>query len=1396
MANGVKTYQIKINGVTESIDAVKSLNEQLKSLEARIKALEGKSVGVKTSYSGGGSKSSSTSALSEEEKLAKQIEQIDEKRVAYSKEIYQSYLAAKDVLKETVKDQNAIAATERLQAKAYSNTMMGMKQELADIKAAMQTVDLGDTGQMDKMAQRANELNEALKKIEESYGQFGRNVGNYASAFDGLQKISITVGGVVREFNSAREASKTLKNELIGLEAAGEGDSEMAKQLRTELYKLQSAMDDATKSSKVMDEAMDFMQSFTAMASIGQGLKGFFGIDDSEIQRSIQKLVALQNVLQGIEKLRKQMETGEGFGKLFANGSKEIDTFVSKITGAQVTMNGLEMSSRTATLAVRGFSMALKGIGIGFIIEAISLAVEGIQTFIKSLDTTKIKEAAVEREAKSLNRAYETRKELLAGQYMSGVITNEQYLAEQYKLENEYLDEQITLLQQRASLANNRSWFKDFFMPGEDNGFTGQKFNGSATSSSWNAVGVFSYDVKSVEEAEEAWKKLNEAVIKGNDYFTEYGKGLGDWFSSLRTTVQETEDVMKGMGNIVLSNTIGEFQELEQKFKDGNISADEFAEGLKVLTERMNSNEVLNSVIANLDKYIPDDEVREKVQNIIDYIRQLNNEFNAVSEAQIHHWNQVKIDAMEEGAAKIAAQMAEDERHEIAQYGKTQEQITLIQKKYQRKRLDEQKKHNKKVSSEAKKNAREQLEAERDLANLRVANMKEGLNKILKQLEEERKQRLAKVEADGRLVAERQAEINILYDKKILDAKKDWAEKVQKAYRDMWDNIYNYSLETTRKVAELMEQSIDVGRQNWDYGKDEKFGGNWSKLPDYGVQGVSQLSESTQKDLQIEQAQNKKLAEIFEERNKIVTKYWEERKEFELSAITATYQSQVLLENETYQKEMRDAAAHAEDLNKQNEKNLKDGLITQEKYDEILERTIVDHQNRVEAITSQHNVNLQKLEQERVNKIRNVEMESFRQRLQELRDFQTAIANLESKQPVYNIFGTTNFKQTNANYRILLESYKEQADEIVKLKKDLQDKLDKKQITFDDFQNANRELDTFVDNLGQKMDEVKYKLSIGGQIQQFVQDMQVYIQAVSQSLTQIMQAVWDAQDVAFDKEQDEIDKALEKIQKALDEEEEIVNQHKDKINAAEEELATARGERRQHLIDQINAEMEAARASARQAQKLREDEERQNKKAEELEKKRKKAQYKRDLAQAVVNGAMAVTMAAINNWPMPAIAMMALAAATTAAQIATITSNKPYAKGGVLEGPSHSQGGIPVGNTGIEVEGKEYVVRKRSTTPNVQLLDMINKSERKLTLDDFIDFYSTGKIKKNIKSISPQAKFASGGVIPTISNAYDFDDRLISAFEDYSNRPVYVAVTDINNKQEQVRNVQVLAGLE
>jgi len=126
----------------------------------------------------------------------------------------------------------------------------------------------------------------------------------------------------------------------------------------------------------------------------------------------------------------------------------------------------------------------------------------------------------------------------------------------------------------------------------------------------------------------------------------------------------------------------------------------------------------------------------------------------------------------------------------------------------------------------------------------------------------------------------------------------------------------------------------------------------------------------------------------------------------------------------------------------------------------------------------------------------------------------------------------------------------------------------------------------------------------------------------------------------------------------------------------------------------------------------------------------------------------------------------------------------------LLEGASHKEGGIPVGNTGIEVEGKEYVIRKKSTAENVPVLDFINRAERKLTLDDFIDFYSS-KPKATIKNI--RSKFGDGGVLP---NNIDIRDQISDVVMVQSEQPIYVTVKDIENGLDRVARVRELAGVE
>ena len=1352
MAN-TKEYQIKINGISESINAVDSLNNKLQNLEQRINAVNTS----KVSSAGGSSRTSNASSLSEEERLAKQIEQIDQKREAYSKEIYQNYLAAKEIMDETVKDQKQLAAAERLSAGSYSNTMRGMKQELADIKQVMQTVDLGDTAEFDKLTQRANELNEALKEIEKTYGQFGRNVGNYQSAFEGIDKIAIEVGGVAREFGSAREASKTLKNELTALEIQGKGNTEEAKELRKAFYQLQSAMDDATKSSKAMDTAMDWMSSFTAMASVGNGLKAFFGFDDNEITKSIQKLVALQNVLNGIETIRKQMDTEEGIGSILGKGSKGVDKFVASITGAEMGVSGLMKSSRLATIAVRGLSIALKGVGIGLAVAAISVLVDlvqkagtAIQDYFKGnadlADASHVAASQIQAE----NNALAKQRDILQTRYMKGYIDDTQYARENLVLTTQAILDNVNAIEDQMLVYSQFSDKMEDFQNVLTYGIKGQLGNGLGIWSDFKDIKTY---VKNIDEAKEKWKEFYKAVQKGEDVITANGaKTVGEYIHSFIATADDAKDDFVSLGQIIAGNWVKSFGEV-------NIATDEGKKKIQELVKELNNDKVTNSVMMNLDKYFPDEAIVKRIQNVIDYAQQLNKALDFEGERSTEgadYWEQVRIDA-KTGAAKVRAQIEFDKKKEIRyleKYGRiSDEHRKQIEEKYRRKEIESLKSFGK-----------ERRDAQNDLNNLNIQLMKEGLDKQIAQLNQERKEKIQKVTESGILVGKRTEAINALYDKKIEEERKKWAAEMLKIYEDLYANIESlnratYNMEWDTDSAKVESRKFNIKQEiGYDYINKDTFDN--SKV----------LEQYYQKVLELEKEALDKEKDIKQERLNVELQFNEDEENLRHKRLV--------------------------DANGEYQKQLEQGKITQEQYNQLIEAENAAHNARMNALAKEYEAESKAILDEQLQEEQRLYNSYFSNIITDVKKDKQKIDEIMQKQPETDTQGwdVVLALKVKKTYRTVITQYENLKKDIVKKQQDLEIALKNGRISPEDFAMRQSELKQELKAINDAVKDVTEKQK--NLVKDFVQSIQVYIQESVGSFMDIMNAVWDAQDNNNDKEAEQLDKANEILEDKLNKQQEIVEQHKSKIDSIEDELSTARGDRRQHLIDQLNAEMRAQREAQAQEKKIQKEKEANEKKQDELEKKRKKQQYHRDMIQAVVNGAMAVTYALVNKWPVPAIPMAALAASTAAAQIGIMAANKPYAKGGLLEGKSHAEGGIPVGNTGIEVEGKEYIIRKKSTAPNIEILDYINKSERKLDLDDFIEFYSSGKVKKNITQISPKSRFADGGTIPTLNSDYSFDDRLLNAFEDYSNRPVYVSVQDINSRQKAVKNVQVLAGIQ
>lgn len=190
------------------------------------------------------------------------------------------------------------------------------------------------------------------------------------------------------------------------------------------------------------------------------------------------------------------------------------------------------------------------------------------------------------------------------------------------------------------------------------------------------------------------------------------------------------------------------------------------------------------------------------------------------------------------------------------------------------------------------------------------------------------------------------------------------------------------------------------------------------------------------------------------------------------------------------------------------------------------------------------------------------------------------------------------------------------------------------------------------------------------------------------------------------------------------------------------------------------------RTKAEKYKALKDEEYANKKKAIEVKYEREKAlaQYKNEvrqwemsLAQASVNLANAMIKALGNPF------LLGTTAAIGALQIGVIYQNKPtppkLAKGGLLQGPSHANGGIM-----IEAEGGEAIINKRSTQAYLPILNAINQAGGGTPLMN---------------------TFASGGVASQTNVNID-SSQMVDAMKQFLNQPIkaYVVSNEITSAQK------------
>lgn len=1622
MANGVKTYEIRINGLDRAQSQVDALVRSLESLESRLNALSASS--GRTSSRGSGS---SSKQLSKEEANLRSIQKTQEQIAAAREDSYSTLIKERDALKEVREEQEAQLAAQRLSSDEYGNTMRGLRRQLSDIKKVMASTDLGSS-QFQDLIRQADQVNTKLSELEQQYGQFGRNVGNYKSAVEDFQQVEVVVGGVTRTFSNARQASRQLTNELRSMAAQGLRDTRQYKELERAVRQFNASLEDVNSTSQRIDDLTDAVTSFTAIGSIGEGISAIFGFDDTQIQQSIQRLLAFQNILQGIEQLRMQMQRGEFFGNFFngimewagktydrLRGVKEelqdIRTEATKPTQVQTTsttttttkgrtattqssvveelriaqqsanqmgetiaaatanmsdlaeqtdnvqtamdrvnnttsnavantaamsevtkklnevlddeykklgenlaawemaqknaetavktlqsetqkmygeleakypqfdesgvqefsgqmmtyqeaidavdkrynelaanvekanqrftearqaveataggIEALEKRSKTATTWVGRLSAGIQALGIsmkavfqglilGAIITAIMALIDGIVKLVQwTAELAKgdadlvDKNKLVEQSLSSMNDEIERSNDLLAADYISGRISLEEYYARSIQNTTKALREYIAAVRE----AGEDDLEKNFRGLSGAEGLAGQNI-----ASTWD----FEIYVDDLDELTNKWKEYTEAVKEGEDYFSHRSNGIADWFRSLIYTVDDTKDEITNFGQVAL----GEFMNRYEHAMD-TLATDTEAgrKEISALIELMNSNELVKSVLANPEMYIKSEEVVKRVKTMMEWIERFNGMVGSGQRTaeEIERSERLRIEAMEDGFAQRQALRDLEQRKELSQTRLTEEDRRNIIKKYDNERIEDLKTTNEKLQSEARSHSDAMNRINDSIQSMRIELMRDDFQRQLAELRLEWDQRLREAKASEAKQREQIELINQVYNRREIAMMSEhyrelqrMREQAEKSRRAVQQETMDRYFETTQTNADLSLSStrFDTPMQPMDpslsamvQSRQEFYDRMLSAQEEYGRKTLEMQKEQYSSELE-----QQKLAED-QRYEEAVGRYQGTPIEQSLGAYNQAMDNESIPAGTSaeayfsaYDKALKEWLISLE-------QGLQEGKISVERYNEIVanenaqayldgRQSFTEYMSALQAEKQTHDNAMLSMERSyeasvsaAVNSFLTTMEQNTAQSMQRTaQDISTALGQIRQSITGATVTGAlefVNIPATEDNLNRLKESVRQAMTEIDTLMSQASTAFANREIDFSQYEQITKDLTAVKDSATQTLTEIEDEAK--RKRQELLQQLGQLANVAAQAMLTVMQQYGQYQDQEYQSRIDALGEYLEELQEKYDEQAQITQNAANEVNSIESELENARGSRRQHLIDQLNAEIEKQRQSAAQEREIQKEQEKVQKQQEKLEEERRKAQKRRDIAQATVSTSLAVLNALSTRPWWVGLAQAAIAAAMGAAQVAIISKTK-YARGGLLQGPSHTQGGIPVGNTGIEVEGNEYVVNKKTAMTNLPLMEYVNGIRRRITLEDLVSFYASDKPYKGIRK-QMYGKYAEGGEIPSL-RPLEWTRSFESALESYENRPVVVSVVDIMNKSEGVRKVQTLAGLE
>ena len=710
---------------------------------------------------------------------------------------------------------------------------------------------------------------------------------------------------------------------------------------------------------------------------------------------------------------------------------------------------------------------------------------------------------------------------------------------------------------------------------------------------------------------------------------------------------------------------------------------------------------------------------------------------------------------------------------------------------------DAQDRKNKETADQQKQAVDNAKKLSRAETAARLEAMEDGMDKEIALLEQKRKEEIEDAKETGKNIVD----INTIYDRQILEVKKKYAKYIEDVEREHTKRLEDIARDFLTSWSQI-QREIEDTRADTSMGNVEN--------KNITVKQNISYDTNTQGSKEGIAAQKK----YYEQLKQSEIQYLNEKEQIEKEAAQRDYQRQLEDEDARFKASKEAQKKELEELERSLKEKVDAHQITEEEANKVLQETrdeylkgeakdLQTHNEKMQSITENGKAVLMNIELQYNEERKAATASALEEQRQVTQDFYNDIDTImeRTQKRKTNDFGFINYGAYRKSLQDALNATQEVANQIESEKEALQNALDNNEISFDDFQKAKKELDDFAEEVKDKTDDLKDGLSnsfntwMSG-VMESINSYSSVLSGMFDTISEMYTRQLDAEQAKLDKQQELLDAELEMIEENLQKQEEVTQEHNDKVNSIEDELKSARGDRRQALIDQLAAERKAQEQSIEKEKQLTEEKKKQAQKQEQLkkqqdalEKKRRQQEKRASIVQATINTFAAVSNAlAVQPW-FVGLALSGVALGLGMANVAQIASQQ-YADGGLLNGKRHSQGGMKIQGTNMEVEGGEYVTNRTSTSANLPLLEYINSNRRTLTKDDLIKFYDNGKT--SLINRPMQTKFEEGGQLPQLS--VDVKSLMNNAQAQQDDRPLVVSVVDIVNQTENLRQVRVLAG--